>query len=168
MIERGRRRESNESGTFYFLKPDLDALEAQIAEIQENIKASGKEMGEATGQGAETWHDNFGYENAERDFAKWNQRLGELTQVRARARVVTPNPSPDRVVVGSVVTYRDNDGKEKKIRIGSYMVLSNKTDVSYNSPVGRVLIGTKEGEEAEGTVNKKDVIYQVVKIEPYT
>lgn len=47
---------------FYFLPDDFEDLNDQIEQICERIEELGKEAGESCQQGAETWHDNFAFE----------------------------------------------------------------------------------------------------------
>ena len=49
---------------YFFLKQDLEALDARIQELRDKLDETLKEGGESTRQSSETWHDNFPFEEA--------------------------------------------------------------------------------------------------------
>lgn len=152
---------------YYFLQEDLDALNAQIAELVQKLRDIGQEMGDAVGQSSETWHDNFGHEEATRQYGMWSERLRQLVEVRDKAQIMTPVSNPHTVVIASRVTFVDAGGVEKTLQIGSFTVPTTKQDVSYISPIARLLMGAQVGDDVSGKVAGKDVTYEVTKIEAY-
>lgn len=66
---------------YYFLKEDFEALNAEINKIADKIKEIGKEMGKSCQEGAETFHDNFAYEDGERQQYMWSGRIRELIRI---------------------------------------------------------------------------------------
>jgi transcription elongation factor GreA len=111
-------------------------------------------------------------ENAEYHAAKEQQGQNEATIADiegklSRAQIIDPKElSGDKVVFGATVTLLDED--EKPIR---YQIVSEteadagKGRISYNSPIGRALIGRKLDEEVEVTVPSGDRYYLVSKVE---
>lgn len=152
---------------YYFLEADLQALNAQIAEVVKRLRDIGQEMGDAVGQSSESWHDNFGHEDATRQYGMWSERLRELSAIRDNAQVIVPVAAPHTVVIGSKVTYVDAEGEKKTVQIGSYRVPDGKQDVSYISPIARILMGGRVGEEVTGKLVGKEVAFEIVQIDPY-
>ena len=111
-------------------------------------------------------------ENAEYHAAKEQQGQNEATIADiegklSRAQIIDPRElSGDKVVFGATVTLLDED--EKPIR---YQIVSEtEADacmgrISFNSPIGRALIGRKVDEEVEVSVPAGDRYYLVSKIE---
>lgn len=152
---------------YYFLKKDFDGLNAEISKVIEIIKKYGQEMGKSCQEGAETFHDNFAYEDGERQQYMWSSKLRELIRIRNNARVVEPKGNY-RVSLGLTVTVEDIDtGKVRALTIGSYMVLSANDGevISYNAPFARMIIGSKVGDEREATIAGKRRAVRIVKIE---
>jgi len=151
----------------YFLQQDLDELDRRIAELEHLIREIGREMGESCSEGAETYHDNFAFEDGERQQRMWTRRLRELVRVRERARLVRPTAANGRVALGRTVTVMDVDtGDERRFRVGSYMSFRNGTEVvSYLAPLARLLIGAEEGDVREGTIGKTRRSFEVVAID---
>ena len=111
-------------------------------------------------------------ENAEYHAAKERQgqieaMIADLEDRLSRALVIDPSTlSGDKVVFGATVTLLDED--DKKIRyqlVGQTEADARVGRISYNSPLGRALIGKQVGEEVEVTTPSGDRYYEVAKIE---
>jgi transcription elongation factor GreA len=111
-------------------------------------------------------------ENAEYHAAKERQgqiemMIGDLEDRLSRALVIDPTTlSGDKIVFGATVHLIDEDEKPVKYQIVGQTEADSKSGrISYNSPLGRALIGRKVGEEVEVTVPSGDRFYLVSKIE---
>jgi transcription elongation factor GreA len=111
-------------------------------------------------------------ENAEYHAAKERQGQIEATIAdyedrMSRAVVIDPSElSGDKVVFGATVTLIDEDDKPIRYQIvGQIEADAKKGRISYNSPLGRALIGRKLGDDVEVTVPSGDRYYAVDKIE---
>ncbi|NYT39966.1 transcription elongation factor GreA [Sphingomonas sp. R-74633] len=111
-------------------------------------------------------------ENAEYHAAKEQQGQNEATIADiegklSRAQIIDPRElSGDKVVFGATVTLLDEDEKPIKYQIVSETEAdAGKGRISYNSPLGRALIGRKVDEEVEVSVPAGDRYYLVSKIE---
>lgn len=155
---------------YFFTKEDYECLLQEIARICDRIKDAGKEMGQSCKEGAETFHDNFAYEEGERQQIMWSNRLRELIKIKNMARVITSIDSSDIVSLGRTITIHDtNTGHRKRLKIGSYMVFC-KSDkhtptISYAAPLAKLLIGASAGDTREGVISGKKHIYLIEKIE---
>lgn len=122
-------------------------------------------MGESCEEGAETYHDNFAYEEGERQQFMWSKRLCELNHIRMHARLYHPESNPDRVRPGCTVTYADDDtGEETTVRIGSYLNFEDASAVSYNAPVARALLGQEEGDLCEAVICGRKKRLEIINI----
>jgi len=111
-------------------------------------------------------------ENAEYHAAKERQgqieaSIADIEDKLSRATVIDPKElSGDRVVFGATVTLLDEDDKEIVYQIvGQTEADASKGRISYNSPIGRALIGRKVEDEVEVSVPAGDRYYLVSKIE---
>lgn len=111
-------------------------------------------------------------ENAEYHAAKERQgqveaSIADIEDKLSRAQIIDPKElSGDKVVFGATVTLLDEDDKPVKYQIvGQAEADANVGRISYNSPLGRALIGRKVDEEVEVTVPSGDKYYLVSKIE---
>ncbi len=111
-------------------------------------------------------------ENAEYHAAKERQgqieaMIADIEDRMSRAQVIDPSTlSGDKVVFGATVTLLDEDEKPIRYQIVGQTEADAKTGrISYNSPLGRALIGRKVDDEVEVTVPSGDRYYVVAKIE---
>ena len=111
-------------------------------------------------------------ENAEYHAAKERQgqveaSIADLEDKVSRAQIIDPSTlSGDRIIFGATVTLLDDDDKPVKYQIvGPYEADAKVGRISYNSPLGRALIGRRVEDEIEVTVPAGDRSYLVQKIE---
>lgn len=111
-------------------------------------------------------------ENAEYHAAKERQgqveaQIADIEDRVTRAQIIDPSTlSGDKIVFGTTVTLRDDADKPVKYQIvGQTEADANNGRISYNSPLGRALIGKSVGDEIEVTVPSGDKFYLVDKIE---
>lgn len=111
-------------------------------------------------------------ENAEYHAAK--ERQGQIEAMivdiefkLSRATIIDPKElSGDKIVFGATVMLLDDDNKPIKYQIvGETEADAKAGRISYNSPLGRALIGRKAGDDIEVSVPAGDRCYSVSKIE---
>jgi len=132
--------------TFYFTADDLIRLDAEIGALSDRVREIGQDMGASCTEGAETYHDNFAFEEGERQQRMWAHRIGKLRAIRRAARLVKPVEQTDKVTMGRTVTFVDTEtGRERTLTIGSYLIFDTGR-VSYQAPIARALIGASRGD----------------------
>ena len=111
-------------------------------------------------------------ENAEYHAAKARQgqieaTIADLEDKLSRANIIDPTTlSGDRIVFGATVTLLDDAEKPVRYQIvGLAEADAKRGRISYNSPLGRALIGRRVEDEIEVTVPAGDRFYVVEKIE---
>ncbi|MEZ5748578.1 MAG: transcription elongation factor GreA [Novosphingobium sp.] len=111
-------------------------------------------------------------ENAEYHAAKERQgqveaQIADLEDRVSRAQIIDPTSlSGDRIVFGATVTLLDEDDKPIRYQIVGQTEADAKVGrISYNSPLGKALIGRKVSDEIEVTVPSGEKFYVVEKIE---
>ena len=111
-------------------------------------------------------------ENAEYHAAKERQgqveaSIGDIEDQLSRAHIIDPKTlSGNKIVFWATVTLLDEDEKPVQYQIvGQAEADARDGKISYNSPLGRALIGRLVDEEVEVTVPSGDKYYLVNKIE---
>ncbi|MEH3107376.1 MAG: transcription elongation factor GreA [Sphingomonas fennica] len=107
-------------------------------------------------------------ENAEYHAAKERQgqieaMIADIEDKLSRAMVIDPTTlSGDKVVFGATVHLLDEDDKPVTYQIVGQVEADAKAGrISYNSPLGRALIGRKVGDDVEVTVPSGDRYYSI-------
>ena len=154
------------SGEIYLTKQGLHKLQEQL----ENLKTTERQkiaraIGEARAQGDIS-------ENAEYDAAKDAQahneaRIADLELKLSNVRIIENENIPhDKAYIGAFVSLKDLDSKEEiKYQLVSAEEASfEENKISVTSPIGKGLLGKKEGEEVSIQVPAGKLRYKVLKI----
>ncbi len=111
-------------------------------------------------------------ENAEYHAAKERQghieaTIADLEDSLSRAMVIDPTTlSGDRIVFGATVSLFDEEKRKVRYQlVGQVEADASKGRISYNSPLGRALIGRHVGEEVEVSTPSGDRYYEIEQIE---
>lgn len=140
------------------LTADLKALRAERPKIVDAIE-------EARAHG--DLSENAEYHAAKERQGQVEAQIADIEDRVSRAQIIDPSTlSGDKIVFGATVTLLDDNDKPVKYQIvGQTEADANKGRISYNSPLGRALIGKSVGDEIEVTVPSGDKFYLVDKIE---
>jgi transcription elongation factor GreA len=111
-------------------------------------------------------------ENAEYHAAKERQgqveaAISDIEDKIGRAQIIDPSTlSGDKIVFGATVNLLDENDKPVRYQlVGETEADAKAGRISYNSPLGRALIGRGVEDEVELTVPSGDKYYIVSKIE---
>lgn len=115
------------------------------------------------------WHDNFAFEENQRQMHQLARQVRELETLLAAARIVPLHRvTPDRVFLGARVAWRFVD--EDDLREGWIAGWDDGDPasgrISYNSPLGRVLVGAEPGEVREVTLGGLRREVEVLEVGP--
>jgi transcription elongation factor GreA len=148
MLEEGHRKLSDE----------LKRLKGERPEIVDAIEAA-RAHGDLS--------ENAEYHAAKERQGQIEATIADLEDRLSRAMVIDPTTlSGDKVVFGATVTLKDEDGKKVKYQlVGQTEADAKDGRISYNSPLGRALIGRTIGEEVEVTTPSGDRYYSIEKVE---
>lgn len=111
------------------------------------------------------WHDNAPFEEAERNIHKLTSLLEDVMKQLASAKILETKDRPkDKVGIGSRV--RVEIGKKEHIyRIGGWGEYDLKKEkISYASPMGKALMGTKPGNSRQVSTPEGKVTIKILEI----
>lgn len=110
--------------------------------------------------------ENADYLYGKRRLREIDRRVRFLTQRLEAAVVVDPcEINSDKVQFGATVEIMDEDGISKRFTIvGIDEVNTSLGRISWQSPIGRALIGKKEGDEVLIQVPAGETVYEVVSV----
>lgn len=130
------------------------------------IPANAKEIGEAIAQG--DLRENAEYKAAKERQAHLSTTVTRLQDEINRAKIFDPTTATTaRVSFGTVVTLENvlANTTETFSILGPWESDPSNNVISYMSPLGNNLMNAKEGEELKFTINDREFIYRVKKIE---
>ena len=147
------------------LQEGYEKLTAELKALREERPRIVEAIEEARAHG--DLSENAEYHSAKERQGQVEAMIGDLEDRISRAQIIDPTTlSGDRIVFGATVTLLDD--KDKPIRyqiVGQTEADAKVGRISYNSPLGRALIGRKVDDEIEVTVPSGDRFYVVEKIE---
>ncbi len=139
-------------------------------ELEHLIKVEREEIKTAIAEARE--HGDL-KENAEYHSAKEKQghiegRIAELQSKLGSAKVINVSElENEKIVFGATVTlYNDDKDESRTVQIVGEDEASTSNDkISFNSPLGKALIGKEDGDEVVVRAPKGDVIYTIEEFE---
>jgi transcription elongation factor GreA len=142
-----------------------DKLAAQLRELKAERPQVVDAIEEARAHG--DLSENAEYHAAKERQGQIEASIADLEDKLSRAQVIDPTMlSGDKVVFGATVTLLDEDDQPVRYQIvGQAEADAKQGMISYNSPLGRALIGRQVGDEVEVTVPSGEKFYLVDKIE---
>ncbi|MGJ3648783.1 transcription elongation factor GreA [Sphingomonas sp. GlSt437] len=147
------------------LKEGYDKLAAELRRLKEERPLIVDAIEEARAHG--DLSENAEYHAAKERQGQIEASIADLEDKLSRAQIIDPTSlSGDKVVFGATVTLLDEDDKPVRYQIvGQAEADANVGRISYNSPIGRALIGRKVDDEVEVSVPAGDRYYLVSKVE---
>ena len=131
-----------------YTQAGYDALQKELAEINEKIEENKKDISTARSYG--DLSENSEYDEAKQEQGKLHTRKAQLEEMIANAKIVDESQIDwKKVSVGSIVSVHN---VERSADFTYHIVGSYETDpkagkISDSSPIGIALIGATEGDE---------------------
>jgi transcription elongation factor GreA len=148
---------------FHLTKQGVDELQTELEElitqrsiIADRIKTA-REFGDLS--------ENMEYSAARQDQERNENRISEIEHILKNVQVITAPRSDSKVVLGSVVRLKTEDGKTKEFQVvGTVEADPLNGKISDESPIGRALMGKKNGEEVEIKTPIETALYKIADI----
>ncbi|NWK98151.1 transcription elongation factor GreA [Sphingobium lactosutens] len=147
------------------LQQGYDKLNAQLRELKAERPLIVDAIEEARAHG--DLSENAEYHAAKERQGQVEATINDLEDKLSRAQIIDPTTlSGNKIVFGATVTLLDEDDKPIQYQIVGQAEADAKAGmISYNSPLGRALIGREVGDEVEVSVPSGDKFYLVDKIQ---
>ncbi len=143
----------------------FDRLKATLAQEYVRLDEATKILQELTGSSDD--YDDSGLEEAKQEKGRIESRIDDLEDQLARAEIIQGHDD-GRVDLGVTVTLQESGKPEMKVQVVSPVeagVLEGDIPrVSDESPLGRSLIGRREGDTVKVTIGTNVKAYTVVKV----
>lgn len=138
------------------LEAEKAALLVKRAETAEAIKVA-REMGDLA--------ENAEYQSARQDQERNDARLEEVEYILANVELIKTTGRSRQVGLGSTVVLQGEDKKELVLQVvGTIEADPIAQKISDESPIGKALIGKKEGEEVEIQTPVETKTYKIAAI----
>lgn len=146
----------------YLTAEGLEELKKELKELVEvkrvevaNKIAMARDMGDLS--------ENSAYVSAREEQAFIEGRISELEEIIKNA-VVSSNGPKDKVDVGSRVKVHVDGEEEEFHLVGTIEADPKVKKISYESPLGKALLGKKVGDKVELETSEGKIIYTIIEI----
>lgn len=138
------------------LVAEKNALLAKRVVTAEAIKTA-RELGDLA--------ENAEYQSARQEQERTDARIEELEHILANVEVIKATKGGKQVRLGSTVTLQGAKGKELVFQVvGTIEADPLAKKISDESPIGKALLGKKEGEQVEIVTPADKATYTVASI----
>ena len=147
---------------FYLTKEGVAELEAELTElvalrgpIAERIKTA-REFGDLS--------ENAEYSSARQEQERTESRISEIDNILKNVEIIKKPKDGKKVRLGSKVVLKNN-GKTKEFQVvGTVEADPLNGKISDESPIGKALMGKKEGEQVEIKTPSENSAFKIVDI----
>jgi transcription elongation factor GreA len=138
------------------LEEELKGLISQRSTITESIKTA-RELGDLS--------ENAEYASARAEQDRNETRITEIENILKNVEIIKIPKNNHKVILGSYVTLEGEGGKSKEFKVvGTVEADPLEGKISDESPIGRVLLGKRLGDEVEIANSSEVAVYKIVKV----
>lgn len=143
-------------------------IEEEILQLEKELEKVRKDKNEAYFLSGDTWHDNPHFTLLEQEEKRIYSKIVELKNVLKYSKVIETNNDLGKIQIGSRFICEciyDSFTEEEEYEIvgfGESDLLNGK--ISYESEVGKNLVGLSEGDEKTFSIPSGSVTYKIIKI----
>ena len=146
-----------------YTQAGYDALQKELAEINEKIEENKKDISTARSYG--DLSENSEYDEAKQEQGKLHSRKAELEELIANAKILDESQIDEsKISVGSIVVVGSVRGEKTYHIVGSYEADPLKGKISDASPIGLALIGAKKGDTVIVNAAKGEMTLKVLSV----
>ncbi len=148
---------------FHLTKQGVDELQAELKElvalrsdIADRIKTA-REFGDLS--------ENMEYSAARQDQERNESRITEIEHILGNVQVIVAPKGDSEVVLGSTIKLKSEDGRTKQFQVvGTVEADPLNGKISDESPIGKALMGKREGDSVEIKTPAETVVYKIADI----
>ncbi len=138
------------------LKAELNKFVSERGPIAERIK-SAREFGDLA--------ENAEYISARQEQERIEGRIAEIEHILQNVDIIAKPRGDSKVQLGSTVKLKGEGAKTKEFQVvGTVEADPLNGKISDESPIGKALLGKKEGDKVEIKTNAETVAYNIANI----
>jgi transcription elongation factor GreA len=138
------------------LEAELASLVAERSSIADRIKTA-REFGDLA--------ENAEYQSARQEQEKNENRIAEVQHILQNTQLIKTPRGDSKVQLGSKVSLKSADGKKKEFQVvGTVEADPLEGKISDESPLGKAVLGKKEGDQVEIVTPAETSKYKIVDI----
>ncbi len=149
----------------YFTRDGHKRYVEKVAAVELKLDELTRKNAEALEQGNQ-WHDNFAWEQLQREISQADHHLQELRRPLAQVRIVEYPVSVDSIVLGSEADV-EQDGKRYTYQIVAYGDDDFERDrILYDTPLAQTVMGKRKGTIFTARIAGRNMRIQILDVRP--
>ena len=147
---------------FHLTQSGIDELNTELGVLRQKrvVTADAIKVARELGDLAE----NAEYQSARAEQERNDGRIDEIEHILANVEVIKPKGTK-QISLGSIVTLKSAKGKELVLQVvGTIEADPTAKKISDESPIGKALMGKKEGEDVEIKTPADTTSYKIASI----
>lgn len=153
---------SFQKGEIYLTPDGLTGLQKTLKKLQEEQPRLVKRVAQARDFGDLT--ENTEYSTAREELAFLKSRIEDLEEIISQAKIIKSGRAKKTVTLGTKVTVAGSNQRQVFTVVGEWEANPKLKKISYNSPLGKALMGKKVGEKVEIEAPAGKISYTIKKI----
>ncbi len=144
--------------SIYVTRKGMDLLTQKLNEAIEKLRQTQGQKGEAYDVGGDNWHDNFAFEELNRQEMMFNRQIANIRALQDQQVLVSSPTDEEHVQIGHVISLEDEDGSVREFLVAGYGetdLRSNPPMLEYGAPIISPFMGTEVGTEANVQIKGK-------------
>lgn len=138
------------------LKRELKHLLDQRPVVADQIKQA-RQLGDLA--------ENAEYQTAREEQDRLESRIGELEHIIHNSKLIKKTKSNGQVKLGSTVKLKSADGKATQYQVvGTMEADPTNGTISDESPIGKMLLNKKVGDQVEIKTSAEETTYKITEI----
>ena len=137
--------------SIYVTRKGMDLLNKKLDEAIQKLKETQGQKAEAHDVGGDCWHDNFAFEELNRQEVMFNRQIADIRALQDQ-QVIVSSPTDDvHVQIGHIICLEDEDGSVREFRVTGYGetdLHSDPPSLEYGAPIISPFMGAEVGTEA--------------------
>lgn len=148
---------------FRLTQAGVDELKAELAELISHRSPLADRIRQARELG--DLSENAEYQSAREEQDRLETRIGELEHILQNVQIIKKPKVDGQVRLGSTVQLKSAGGKAQQFQIvGTVEADPLNGKISDESPIGKALLGKKEGDKTEIKTPSETTVYKIVSI----
>lgn len=147
--------------SIYVTRKGQDLLKQRLDDAIEKLRYTQSQKAEAYDVGGDNWHDNFAFEELNRQEMMFNRQISDIRALQDSQVLVSPPTDDVHVQIGHIISLEDEDGSIREFRVAGYGetdLHSQPPTLEYGAPIIFPFMGMEVGTDAHVQIKGKQTL----------
>lgn len=157
----------NSKDEIYMTKDGYEQQLKKLEELQEKFYQNSKDKADAmTSAVGDSWHDNFQFEELDREEVNIVNQIRNLSERIKNIRIIEPHNNENMVNIGDrlklQIKYADGEVEDLEITLYGMDCDTLNNEITINSPLGKAIYNKKVGDIIVCNINDSNITVNII------